>query len=299
MKYCDPSGHSGLLVGQIAATSIMAVLNHADTIFIMGVISGVINTAMVKVMGGDDNEQIKAFWKGFTVGALIGTLTCFVAYVTTISIIQAGAIVGVGYGGYDIAVDLFVKHDYEGAAAKIPFLIFDVLVLKRSFTINTLLPGYDGHKGSIGEYNKKNTEYPKESITEGNKTNGIINGKTPASRLADKVRRLPNSKRPNTVAVVRTADGRYYIGYNKAGVNNAEVQNILDSLENTNIFNRQCAEVNAISRAINDGANLDGETISVANVRSVGNYSGLHGTSKPPCDVCQPLLDYYGIEVVN
>lgn len=129
----------------------MAVLNHADTIFIMGVISGVINTAMVKAMGGDDNEQIKAFWKGFTVGTLIGTLTCFVAYVTTISIIQAGAIVGVGYSGYDIAVDLFVKHDYEGAAAKIPFLILDVLVLKRSFTVNTLLPGYDGHKESITE----------------------------------------------------------------------------------------------------------------------------------------------------
>ena len=162
VKYCDPSGHSGLLVGQIAATSIMAVLNHADTIFIMGVISGVINTAMVKVMGGDDNEQIKAFWKGFTVGALIGTLTCFVAYVTTISIIQAGAIVGVGYSGYDIAVDLFVKHDYEGAAAKIPFLILDVLVLKRSFTVNTLLPGYDGH-----EYNKKNAEYLEESTNEG------------------------------------------------------------------------------------------------------------------------------------
>lgn len=117
--------------------------------------------------------------------------------------------------------------------------------------------------------------------------------------MADKVQGLSNSKRPNTVAVVRTADGRYYIGYNKAGVNNAEVQSIMDSLGNTNTFNRQCAEVNAISRAINKGANLDGATISVANVRSVGNYSGLHGTSKPPCEVCQPLLDYFGIEVVN
>lgn len=136
-------------------------------------------------------------------------------------------------------------------------------------------------------------------IKGGSKTNGIIDGKTPASRLADKVQGLSNSKRPNTVAVVRTADGRYYIGYNKAGVNNAEVQSIMDSLGNTNIFNRQCAEVNAISRAINKGANLDGATISVANVRSVGNYSGLHGTSKPPCEVCQPLLDYFGIEVVN
>ncbi len=159
----------------------MAVLNHADTIVIMGVISGTINTAMVKAMGGDDNEQIKAFWKGFIVGALIGSLTYFVAYVTTISIIQAGAIVGVGYSGYDIAVDLFVKHDYEGAAAKIPFLILDVLVLKRSFTVNTLLSGYEGHKGSIGEYNKKNTEYLKESITEGG-SNQLLLEKTPTRR---------------------------------------------------------------------------------------------------------------------
>ena len=48
-------------------------------------------------------------------------------------------------------------------------------------------------------------------------------------------RGLSNSKRPNTVAVVRTADGKYYAGYN-------------------NLYNRQCAEVNAISRAFNDGA---------------------------------------------
>ncbi|MBQ8018453.1 MAG: hypothetical protein IJ258_10185 [Methanobrevibacter sp.] len=130
-------------------------------------------------------------------------------------------------------------------------------------------------------------------------TNGIIDGKTPAGRFADKVQGLPNSERPNTVAVVRTSDGRYYIGYNKAGVNNGEVQAIMDSLGNSNMYNRQCAEVNAISRAINKGANLEGATISVANVRSVGNYSGLHGTPKIPCDVCQPLLDFYGIKIVQ
>ena len=130
-------------------------------------------------------------------------------------------------------------------------------------------------------------------------TNGIIDGKTPAGRFADKVQGLPNSERPNTVAVVRTSDGRYYIGYNKAGVNNGEVQAIMDSLGNSNMYNRQCAEVNAISRAINKGANLEVATISVANVRSVGNYSGLHGTPKKPGDVCQPLLDFYGIKILQ
>lgn len=116
---------------------------------------------MVKAMGGDDNEQIKAFWKGFTVGALIGTLTCFVAYVTTISIIQAGAIVGVGYSGYDIAVDIFIKHDYKGAASKIPFLILDVYILRKSFSVNSLLPFYDGNRSAISEIKitKKKTIY--------------------------------------------------------------------------------------------------------------------------------------------
>ncbi len=133
----------------------------------------------------------------------------------------------------------------------------------------------------------------------GNSTNGIVNGKTPASRFADKLRGLSNSRRPNTVAVVRTADGKYYAGYNKAGIYNNNIQKVLDYLGNDNLYNRQCAEVNAISRAFNAGADLKGATISVANVRKASDVSGVHGTYKPPCDVCQPLIDFFGIEDIN
>lgn len=129
----------------------------------------------------------------------------------------------------------------------------------------------------------------------GSSSNGIVNGKTPASRLADKLRGLSNSKRPNTVAVIRTADGKYYIGYNKAGIYDKQTQEILDGLGNVNDFNRQCAEVNAVSRALKDEANLEGATISIAHVRGVNNKSGVHGTYKKPCNVCQPLLDYLNI----
>ena len=139
----------------------------------------------------------------------------------------------------------------------------------------------------------------KVKIESGGNSLGIVNGKTPASRFADKLRGLSNSKRPNTVAVVRTADGKYYVGYNKAGIYNNNIQKVLDYLGNKNLYNRQCAEVNAISRAFNDRADLRGATISVANVRKASDVSGVHGTYKPPCDVCQPLIDFFGIEVIN
>ncbi len=139
-----------------------------------------------------------------------------------------------------------------------------------------------------------------DAVNQGNLYgNGIVNDKTPASRLADKLRGLSNSKRPNTVAVVRTADGKYYVGYNKAGIYNYNIQKVLDYLENKNLYNRQCAEVNAISRAFNDGADLKGATISIANVRKKNDVSGVHGTYKPPCDVCQPLIDFFGIAIIN
>ena len=117
--------------------------------------------------------------------------------------------------------------------------------------------------------------FPSEQIESCNNSNGIVNGKTPAARLADKLRGLSNSKRPNTVAVIRTVDGKYYVGYNKAGIYNSNIQKVLDYLGNSNLYNRQCAEVNAISRAFNDGADLRGATISIANVREALIKAGL------------------------
>ena len=154
---------------------------------------------------------------------------------------------------------------------------------------------YGGGKLVEGLENFVSKRWNKSGIN----SNGIVNGKTPASRFADKLRGLSNSKRPNTVAVVRTADGKYYAGYNKAGIHNNNIQKVLDYLGNNNLYNRQCAEVNAISRAFNDGADLKGATISIANVRKASDVSGVHGTYKAPCDVCQPLIDFFGIEDIN
>ena len=128
---------------------------------------------------------------------------------------------------------------------------------------------------------------------------GVVNGRTPSTRLADKVQQLPNSQRPNTVATVRTIDGKYYIGKNKGGVLNDTIDQTLNQLGNVNQFNRQCAEVNALSRALNKGANLEGATISIANVRGINNASGIHGTYKPPCNVCDPLLEIFKITDIH
>jgi hypothetical protein len=133
----------------------------------------------------------------------------------------------------------------------------------------------------------------------GSNSLGVVDGKTPASRFANKLRGLSNSNRPNTVAVVRTADGKYYVGYNKAGIYNESIQDTLNNLGNSNQWKRQCAEVNALSRAFNKGADLNNASISIANVRGINNTSGLHGTYKEPCNVCQSLIDFLGIEDIH
>lgn len=122
--------------------------------------------------------------------------------------------------------------------------------------------------------------------------------KTLASKLADKARNLPGKKRPNAVAVIKTKDGQIIVGRNRGGVVNQEVQNTLDGIP-PNQFERQCAEVNAISRARNKGIDLEGAEISVANVRGPNSASGVHGTPKPPCSVCDPLIDKYGMNYIE
>ncbi|WP_339483753.1 RHS repeat-associated core domain-containing protein, partial [Pseudomonas sp. RL_5y_Pfl2_73] len=121
---------------------------------------------------------------------------------------------------------------------------------------------------------------------------------TLAERLANKAQNLPASKRPNTVAAITSTDGRITIGKNQGGVINSEVQNALDGIT-PNEFSAQCAEVNAIARARNKGIDLKGATISVANVRGKKSSSGVHGTSKPPCSVCNPLLNKFDMNLLE
>ncbi|WP_110955878.1 YwqJ-related putative deaminase [Anaerosinus massiliensis] len=122
--------------------------------------------------------------------------------------------------------------------------------------------------------------------------------KSLASRLADKVQNLPARQRPNTVAVLKTRDGQIIVGRNQGGVINNRVQQVLKDIP-PNEFNGECAEVNVISRALNKKLNLNGAEITVANVRGAASTTGMHGTSKAPCNVCKQLLNNFGVKNVN
>lgn len=64
-----------------------------------------------------------------------------------------------------------------------------------------------------------------------------------------------------------------------------------------NQFNGECAEVNAISRALNKGVDLTGATISVANVRGRNSVSGIRGGNKLPCCFRNPLVRKFELKV--
>lgn len=111
-----------------------------------------------------------------------------------------------------------------------------------------------------------------------------------------------NRRHINHVAVIRTENGRFFVGVNRGGVINEAVSNALAEINArgiTNDFGGECAEVNAVARALNHGADLEGASISVSNVRGPNSTSGLCGTFDEPCNVCQALLDMFGIRVVS
>ena len=118
------------------------------------------------------------------------------------------------------------------------------------------------------------------------------NVKNPAEKLADKAQRLPGSKRPNTIAVIRHGNGTFTVGRNQGGVTNSAIDDLLAKVPE-NCFAGQCAEINALARALNKGRSLEGAEIYVVNVR--GPTSRVHGTAKPPCETCSAVLDALGV----
>ncbi|GEM_PF-2691541 len=120
-----------------------------------------------------------------------------------------------------------------------------------------------------------------------------------SQNLADKAHHLSSSKRKglNTVAVIKHQDGKITIGRNSGNTNQSEI--ISNALDNArcNAYGGQCAEINALSRAVNKGRSLENATITVSNVR--GKTSAKHGTHKPPCETCSDVLDELKVELKN
>ncbi len=126
----------------------------------------------------------------------------------------------------------------------------------------------------------------------------VPKNKNLAQVLADRAQKLSSNKRPNTVAVIETTEGRIVAGRNKGQVTNSKTQAQVEKA-GVNEFCGQCAEINAIARARNKGYSVRNAKISVANVRGKNSTSGVHGTNKKPCSTCAGVLKQNNIKVIK
>lgn len=122
--------------------------------------------------------------------------------------------------------------------------------------------------------------------------------KTLAQRAAGKLQNLSSSQRPNTVAVIESENGAITVGTNGTTPSNPQVQAAIAATP-PNQFAGQCAEPNAVGRALEKGRSVAGGEITTANVRGPYSVSGVQGTPKPPCSVCERVLKFFGLSNGN
>jgi hypothetical protein len=120
---------------------------------------------------------------------------------------------------------------------------------------------------------------------------------TAAQELANAARSLPAAERPSAVAAIATRGGRPYGGGAGIGDINSTVQAILDRLASDipNPYKNGCAELRCASNALNDGADLNGASITTAMVRGSGSTTGRHGLPIDPCPTCNAVLNQLGL----
>jgi len=119
--------------------------------------------------------------------------------------------------------------------------------------------------------------------------------KTDAQKLADELQSLPSSKRPNTAAVIDHGNGTTTPGVNAEGITNNQVEEVLENAPKK--YGGTCAEINALSKALNEGKTLAGSTITVVDIRGPNSKKRKHGKHKKPCPTCKYTLEFFGVEV--
>jgi hypothetical protein len=157
------------------------------------------------------------------------------------------------------------------------------------------------------------TQPPSPSAT----ANAPANPRAMIQALAEAYRGLPSAQRPGTVALLETSAGSFVGRSGFVHSVHPVVQQILDSIPQNQraIWHGRCAEVDAISQALRaietrTGQSittieqarqiLSGSRIRTAIIRSaISNKAALHGTSKPPCQSCQFLLDSLGLQYTD
>lgn len=88
VTYSDPSGNFFGAIGGLVATTINTVINNYQILNIMGIISGITNSAITAFLGGNDAEIGDAFFKGYVTGFGIGAVMYVVAAYEIITIAQ-------------------------------------------------------------------------------------------------------------------------------------------------------------------------------------------------------------------
>ena len=120
-----------------------------------------------------------------------------------------------------------------------------------------------------------------------------------AATYADTFRAYPKKDRPATVAVIMTYNGDVVYGYSQQGIYCGIVQKDLDEIGIAGQYNWQCAEINAISQAVEAELDLVGAVIAVVKVRGLDSTSGDHGVPFTPCEACGPLISRYGMFYIS
>ena len=115
------------------------------------------------------------------------------------------------------------------------------------------------------------------------------------TRFAEWVRRMTGKDR-GAVSVLTTADGSVFHGISH-NINyddlHKDLQDALDFIERnveTKNYHGKCAEVDAINKALQAGANLEG-----AIMETVGMSAKEFRKAKAACVTCNPLLKIFGI----
>jgi len=85
-------------------------------------------------------------------------------------------------------------------------------------------------------------------------------------------------------------DGKVVMGFSGEGIISDIVQAVMDENDVVGPFNRKCAEVNVISKAVEKNYDVSGAFICVVQVSS--------GATAKPCIECAPLLTVYGIAYI-
>ena len=173
VKYTDPSGHKPFLQ-VVTAVCIKVILAGVAMACVMAELGGLVGAVSTAVQGGNTEQVVNAFMKGFKSGALLGAylgmLSGFVAYCCSVSLIKASAFVVFGHDTSKALTELLFDGDLIKFAKQLPIIFMDYIFYRAACTSEpiNLLPGYEGRKETLGNIFMKISGSTGGEISSGN-----------------------------------------------------------------------------------------------------------------------------------